>query len=139
MLPGTATLAVARLSDRLANRATLLVPSLGLFAAGFLVLAFVPTLAGAVVGGVLVGVGNGGTSPTLLAYLGDISLETDIGKLGGVYNTFGDLGGTVGPVVALSVAARAGFTVEYAACVAVVGLAGVLVWVALLRPSDQGR
>lgn len=51
-----------------------------------------------------------------MAYLGDISPADDVGKLGGVYNVFGDLGSTLGPIVALPLVARVGFTAEYLAC-----------------------
>jgi MFS family permease len=75
----------------------------------------------------LVGVGVGGTNPPLLAYLGDISPAGDLGKLGGAYNTFGDLGSTLGPLVALPVAARFPVGEAYLACVVLVVLAAVLV------------
>jgi MFS family permease len=51
-----------------------------------------------------------------MAYLGDISPADDVGKLGGVYNVFGDLGSTLGPLVALPLVARVGFAAEYLAC-----------------------
>jgi len=121
------TIAVGRISDDLPNRALLTIPALTLFGAGFAVLAFVPTTVGTVVGVALVGVGVGGTNPPLLAYLGDISPEEDLGKLGGVYNVFGDLGSTVGPLVALPVAARTSVATEYLGSVGLVALAAVLV------------
>jgi MFS family permease len=86
------TVVVGRYSDRLSNRALIAVPALGVLGAGFLLLVLVPTLVGALGGVALIGVGVGGTNPPLLAYLGDISPGGDVGKLGGVYNTFGDLG-----------------------------------------------
>jgi len=121
------TIAVGRISDDLSNRALLTIPALTIFGAGFAVLALVPTTVGAVVGVALVGVGVGGTNPPLLAYLGDISPEEDLGKLGGVYNVFGDLGSTVGPLVALPVAARTSVATEYLGSVGLVALAAVLV------------
>lgn len=121
------TFTVGRYSDSLDNRAALTLPALGVFALGFAILAFVPALWSTLVGVALIGIGVGGTNPPLLAYLGDLSPENDVGKLGGVYNVFGDLGGTMGPLVALPVATAWGFTVEYLACVAVVGLTGFLV------------
>jgi MFS family permease len=120
------TLVVGRYSDSLSNRAALTVPALGVFGAGFAVLALVPGLYTAILGVALVGVGVGATNPPLLAYLGDLSPSDDVGKLGGVYNVFGDLGSTLGPLVALPVATAVGFTVEYLACVALVALAAVL-------------
>ena len=121
------TVLVGRYSDRLSNRALIAIPALGVLGAGFLALAFVPTLAGALGGVALIGVGVGGTNPPLLAYLGDISPGGDVGKLGGVHNTFGDLGSTLGPLVALPLAVEIGFTVEYLVCALLVVGAGALV------------
>ena len=121
------TIAVGRASDGLSNRALLTIPALTVFAAGFVTLGLVPTAAGTALGVALVGVGVGGTNPPLLAYLGDISPAGDLGKLGGVYNVFGDLGSTLGPLVALPVAARVSVRTEYLGCVVVVALAAVLV------------
>lgn len=120
------TLAVGRYSDTLANRAALTLPALAVLASGFVVLALVQTLWSTLLGVALVGIGVGGTNPPLLAYLGDISPADDTGKLGGAYNVFGDLGSTLGPLVALPAVAMVGFRVEYLACVAVVGAAGLL-------------
>jgi len=121
------TVVVGRYSDRLADRSRVTLPGLAALGVGFLVLAFVPTLAGLLAALVLVGVGVGATNPPLLAYLGDISPADGVGKLGGVYNVFGDLGTTVGPVVALPLAAAVGLRVEYLVCASLVVLAGTLV------------
>ncbi|MEF8788613.1 MAG: MFS transporter [Haloarculaceae archaeon] len=121
------TIAVGKLSDGLSNRALLTIPSLTLFAAGFVTLGLLPTALGTGLGVALIGIGVGGTNPPLLAYLGDISPSGDLGKLGGVYNVFGDLGATLGPLVALPVAARFSVRTEYLGCVLVVALAAVLV------------
>ena len=121
------TIAVGRVSDGLSNRALLTIPALTTFAAGFVTLGLLPTAVGTALGVALVGVGVGGSNPPLLAYLGDISPAGDLGKLGGVYNVFGDLGATLGPLVALPVAARVSVRVEYLGCVVVVALAAVLV------------
>jgi MFS family permease len=119
------TIAVGRVSDGLSNRALLTIPALTVFAAGFVTLGLVPTAAGTALGVALVGVG--GTNPPLLAYLGDISPADDGGPRGGVDNVFGDLGSTLGPLVALPVAARVSIRTEYLGCVVVVALAAVLV------------
>jgi MFS family permease len=133
-----ATIAVGRFSDRLSNRALVALPALALLGAGFGVLGtasaalggavgFGPSALATVVGVALVGVGVGGTNPPLLAYLGDISPAGDVGKLGGVYNVFGDFGSTLGPLVALPLAARFPVAVQYVGCVGLVALAGLLV------------
>jgi MFS family permease len=117
---------VGRYSDSLTNRAALTLPALGVFASGFALLALYPSLEATLLGVALIGIGVGGTNPPLLAYLGDISPADDVGKLGGAYNVFGDLGSTLGPLVALPFAAAFGFRVEYLACVALIGVVGLL-------------
>ncbi len=111
-----ATVLVGQYSDQLSNRALVTIPALVVLAAGFGLMVLVPTLAGVVVAVALIGIGVGGSNPPLMAYLGDISPADDVGKLGGVYNVFGDLGSTLGPLVALPLVARVGFAAEYLAC-----------------------
>ena len=123
------TLVVGRYSDRLSNRAALTLPALGVLAAGYALLAFVPTLPSALTGVALVGVG--GSNPPLLAYLGDLSPADDVGKLGGVYNVFGDLGSTLGPLVALPLASAVGVAGEYLLCVGVVAVTVAVVLLTL--------
>jgi MFS family permease len=130
-----ATVFVGRYSDRLENRALVALPALAVLAAGFGVLAAVPTLVGVVVAVALVGLGVGGSNPPLMAYLGDISPDDGTGKLGGVYNVFGDLGSTLGPLVALPLVARVGFAVEYLVCAALALGVGFLVARTLLADA----
>jgi len=120
-------LGVGRLSDTLPSRTYTVIPSLGLFGLGFAILALLPTVLGTVVGVAIIGVGVGGTGPPLMAYLGDIAPGGDVGKLGGVYNVFGDLGSTLGPLVALPLASAIGVGGEYLACVGVVALTVLVV------------
>ena len=75
----------------------------------------------------------------LLAYLGDISPANDVGKLGGVYNVFGDFGSTLGPLVALPFAVRFSYTTEYLGCVLLVVLTGILASVTLLGNEGSQR
>jgi MFS family permease len=121
------TLIVGRYSDGLSNRAALTLPALGVLASGFALLALVPSVPATLAGVALIGIGVGGSNPPLLAYLGDISPADDVGKLGGVYNVFGDLGSTLGPLVALPLVSTVGFRMEYLACVGLILLVGVLV------------
>lgn len=136
---GLTTFVAGDLSDRVTNRASVVIPSLCLLALGFALLAFVPTLVATVVAVILVGVGVGGTNPAMLAYLGDISPADDIGKMGGVYNVFGDIGSTAGPVIALPVAARIGYRTEYLLCVVVAAIVVILVAQTLLGESATAR
>jgi MFS family permease len=120
------TFASGRLSDTLSNRNLLALPALGAFALGFALLGTVPTFPSLVIGLVGIGVGVGGTNPPLMAFLGDLSSEADVGKMGGLYNIFGDVGATAGPLVALPLAEAVGFRATYLACaalaIAVLGL-----------------
>ncbi|WP_321170532.1 MFS transporter [Halobaculum limi] len=115
-------LAVGRLSDSM-GRTTTVVPGLAVFGSGFALAALVPTATGVLAGVGLVGAGAGLAGPPLLAYLGDIAPGGDVGKLGGVYNVFGDLGSTLGPLVALPLAAEVGLATEYLACAGLVVVA----------------
>ncbi|WP_435117417.1 MFS transporter [Halolamina sp. C58] len=121
------TLVVGRLSDRLSSRTYTVLPALGLLAAGFALLVVVPTVTGIVVGVAMIGVGVGGTGPPLLAYLGDIAPGEDVGKLGGVYNVFGDMGSTIGPLIALPLASTIGVGMEYLICAGLAVLTAAMV------------
>jgi len=134
------TVVVGRYSDRLDNRAAITLPALALLAGGFLLLTVFPTLMGALAGVALIGVGVGGTNPPLLALLGDISPSDEVGKLGGVYNVFGDLGSTAGPLLALPAAASLGYVGEYAISAGLVVLtAGLVVLTLFGANQDNGR
>ncbi len=115
------------------------IPSLGFLAVGFALLALVPTLVGTFVGVAIIGIGVEGVNIPLLAYLGDISPENDVGKLGGVYNVFGDFGSTVGPLVALPFAVQFSYITEYLVCVLLVVLTGVIAVLTLLGGGDHQR
>jgi MFS family permease len=135
-----ATILAGRYSDTLSNRALVAIPALGVLAAGFTLLALVPTLPGILVAVASIGIGVGGSNPPLMAYLGDISPADDVGKLGGVYNVFGDLGSTLGPVIALPLVARIGHTAEYLACALLALGVAALVFRTLLgdpTPADS--
>jgi MFS family permease len=121
------TVLSGRVSDRLGNRALITLPAMGLLALGFVLLAVRPTLLGAITGVAAIGFGVGGTNPPLLAYLGDLSPDADVGKIGGVYNIFGDLGSTLGPLLAFPLATRLGYRAGYLACAGVVGITAVVV------------
>jgi MFS family permease len=131
-----ATVVSGRISDALEVRALVTLPAFGLLAAGFAVLAFVTSLAGLVGGVVLVGVGVGSAGPALLATLGDLSPADDVGKLGGLYNVFGDVGLSLGPLVALPAVSAVGFTVTYSVSALVAVACLLLVNATLLATPD---
>jgi MFS family permease len=85
-------------------------------------------------GTALVGFGSGGSGPTLLAILGDITPGDEVGRMGGVYNILGDAGLTLGPLLAVPmVDVWFGFGTTYAICAGGVGLALLLSALPLVR------
>jgi MFS family permease len=125
------------LSDHVENRAIIAVPALVIFAIGFLILGTYNTFNASLLGVSLIGIGVGGTNPPLLAFLGDISAKDDIGKIGGVYNTFGDIGSTLGPLAAIPLAAFIGYQSEYLFSMLLVILTLVLVLYHLILHSSN--
>ena len=129
VVSGGTTVASGWLSDRLSSRALLTVPAFVLFAAGFVVIARVPTIEALFGGLVLMGLGMGGAAPALLAILGDITPGDELGRMGGVYNVFGDVGLSLGPLVAIpAVELWFGYELTYL-------LSGLLVFACLLVVS----
>lgn len=128
------TVASGRLSDSLENRAVVTVPAFLAMVVGLVVLAFVPTLAGLFGATALIGLGVGGTGPVLLALLGDVTPGSEVGRMGGVYNVLGDLGLSLGPLLAVPmVDTWLGFRATYLACAGVVLVTLVLVILTLVR------
>lgn len=134
---GGTTVIAGALSDRVPNRALVTIPGLAFLVAGFGILALYPTQTATLLGVALIGVGVGGTNPPLLAYLGDISPDADVGKMGGIYNVFGDMGATLGPIIALPLAALIGFRAEYLLCAALGIVVSFLVLYTLVGASPD--
>jgi MFS family permease len=111
-----ATVVSGRLSDRVERRALVTLPAFALLAAGFAALALVPSFLGVAAGIALVGAGTGGSGPALLATLGDIAPTGETGKFGGLYNVFGDIGLSIGPLVAFPAVVAVGYDATYLAC-----------------------
>jgi MFS family permease len=134
------TFGSGRLSDGLSNRAYLLVPAFLAMGTGLAVLATVPTLAGLFVGTGLIGVGTGGAGPALLAILGDITPGDEIGRMGSVYNIMGDVGLSLGPLLAVPmVDSWFGFRTTYALCAAAVVATLLVAGVPLVRSGSDPR
>jgi MFS family permease len=129
------TMVVAgRISDRLDNRAVITVPSFIAIALGLALLALFSTLEALFAGVALVGVGNGGAGPALLAILGDITPGNEIGRMGSVYNVMGDLGLVLGPLLAVPMVEQwPGYEASYYIYAAAVVVTMVVVAVPLLR------
>lgn len=85
-----------------------------LLAAGFAALSFATTLWQATLGLVATGIGTGALSVPLLSLLGDLTAEHERGWAIATYQVFGDVGGSIGPVLGLQVGAAVGFLPLYA-------------------------
>ena len=124
-----AAFVVGRAIDRMPLRATPLLPSLAGMAAGFAVLAVAHTLAITLVGTVLIGLSYNAVTLPMLALLGDAVSHRLHGPAVGVYQFFGDVGGTIGPIAGIEIAANIGLLPLYFAMAALPALAIIIaVW-----------
>lgn len=128
--------------DRLALRSGLVVPALAGLAAGFTVLAFADSLWLILAGAVLVGLSYNGITLPMLALLGDATTRNH-GRAVGLYQVFGDIGGSLGPIIGLQAALDIGLLPLYLA-MAVLPLAAEAAAFWLLRSEralcrDGGR
>ncbi len=76
-----------------------IVPAFSLLGIGMLVLGLAPTAAGAVVAGVIMGIGNGMSSGTMLTLGGDLAPPRDPGPFMAALGVMQDLGVVLGPIV----------------------------------------
>ena len=81
-------------------------PSLAVLAAGFATIAVAQTLWPLLLGAVLVGLSYNGVTLPMLTLLGDAVSERQHGPAVGVYQFFGDIGGTIGPIAGIEVATQ---------------------------------
>lgn len=132
------TLATGRYSDTLSDRGLVTLPALGSLAVGLAIVGLFPALYTTILGMAMIGAGVGGTNPPLLALLGDISPADRVGRMGGVYNVFGDLGTTLGPVVAFPVGALVGYGTTYLASIVLIVIAAASVFLTLLDVEAGG-
>lgn len=107
------TLYIGAALDRVPTRTGLALPGVAAAAAGFIVLALTSNPWLAVVGVVLLGLGMGGTSIPLLTLLGDLTPESRRGQVVGYYQFFGDVGGSLGPILGIELVMGLGFTTTY--------------------------
>jgi MFS family permease len=88
-----------RLGDRFAAHGRLAFVGLVLLIPSLLIIALVPTSTGVVVGMIAIGVAGGALSPALLTLVGKTLPPHQRGTGVGVLQLFGDIGGTLGPLV----------------------------------------
>ncbi|HUX12879.1 MAG TPA: MFS transporter [Spirochaetia bacterium] len=107
------TVLVGRLIDRVSSRVLPAIPAIGAAAAGFALLGLSTRLIPAAVSLVLIGAGSGATSTPLLALLGDLTPGERRGNVVGLYQFFGDIGGSFGPIAGLELGGRFGYQPVY--------------------------
>ncbi len=118
---GVTTVVTGWLSDMLSDRTLLTIPAFLSMAGGFSLTAFVPALGPLLGAIVLIGGGMGMAAPALLAILGDLTPGEELGRMGGVYNGMGDVGLSLGPLVAIpAVDLWFGYRLTYALCAVLV-------------------
>ncbi len=106
-----------RLIDKVGRRSTLVIPALTVLAAGYAVLAFASNLGLALLGVILVGISYNGVNLPMLALLGDVT-KRHYGRAVGIYQVFGDIGGSLGPIIGLEAGINLGLTSLYLAIAA---------------------
>jgi len=125
------------LSDRRGSRVPILLCFLGVTSAGFVLLALADSVATLAVACLCIGLGQGGTSGPLMALLGDLVADSEMGRAVGTNNVFGDIGGGFGPIVALPLVERVGFPPVYAACAALPLVAALFLLAGVKRETGQ--
>ncbi|AGB33329.1 major facilitator superfamily protein [Natrinema pellirubrum DSM 15624] len=137
---GSMTIVTGWLSDMVSDRTLLTVPAFLAMGAGFLVIAYVPTIEALLGAIVLVGAGMGAAAPALLAIMGDLTPGDELGRMGGVYQVMGDVGLSLGPLVAIpAVDLWFGYQLTYVLCAALVLSCLTIVSLPLLRNPEVTR
>jgi MFS family permease len=132
------SLLIGRRLDALGRRTRLLGAAVALLVAGYLLLAFTPTLALILVALVVIGVGTGAIVIPLLTLIGDLVAPGLRGRATAIYQVASDCGGTAGPIVGLILGVRFGFFAIYAG-VAALFVLSLPVAVALARAERPIR
>ena len=104
---------LGRKLDLLTLRSSLVLPALAVLSMGFIVLALAPSLWMTFLGAMLVGASFNGISVPMLALLGDVTRPEYYGRGVGVYQLFGDVGGSLGPIVGLEAGLHFGMLPTY--------------------------
>ncbi|WP_254522152.1 MFS transporter [Natrinema caseinilyticum] len=137
---GSMTIATGRVSDLVSDRTLLTIPAFLSMGAGFLVIAYVPTIEALLGAIVLLGAGMGAAAPALLAIVGDLTPGDELGRMGGAYQVMGDIGLSLGPLVAIpAVDSWFGYRSTYILCAALVLSCLTIVSVPLLRNPEVSR
>ncbi len=123
------------ISDRFRTRVPILVFFLLLTAAGFVLLANAHCVASLTLATIAIGAGQGGTSGPLLALLADLTPKERMGRAVGTNNVLGDIGGGLGPILALPLVGIIGFQSLYLASASLPLLAIAILLVGVYRQT----
>lgn len=113
-------------SDRAQSRVPILLVFLGVTSVGFLLLALADSASVLAIACLCIGLGQGGTSGPLMALLGDLVADGEMGRAVGTNNVFGDIGGGFGPIITLPIVDAVGFWPVYLCCAAMPLVAAVI-------------
>ncbi len=96
------------LSDKYGRKAVI-VPASIVSGLSLLAFSYCGSYAGFLASGALLGVGTGMAGPAPAAYVADLARPGSYGLTMGIYRTFGDVGGAIGPILLGWIADRFGF------------------------------
>ncbi|MBX0286636.1 MFS transporter [Halomicroarcula sp. F28] len=134
---GLSMYAGGAITDRRGSRVPTLLVFLVATSVGFALLAVTESVPALVVACLLIGGGQGGSSGPLMALLGDLVPDAQMGRAVGTNNVLGDLGGGFGPIVTLPLVDAVGFDPIYVACAALPLLAGLVLLAGVRRETGQ--
>ncbi|KDE59467.1 MFS transporter [Halostagnicola sp. A56] len=135
------TISGGAISDSVGARVPVLVCFLLTNCLGFVVLTMAPSFWYVVAACGLIGAGQGGVGGPLTALLADLTPEDRMGRAMATNNVLGDVGGGLGPLIAVPIAQSVGFDFLYALsvfiplCGAVVLVAGIYTHTGSLSPT----
>jgi MFS family permease len=133
-----AALAAGSLLDRRASRTSLLLPAAVLTAAGFAGLDLVHHAVGMGAALAAIGLGSGALTIPLLTLLSDKAERHAQGRAMSLYQVYGDIGGSLGPIVGLQCGVLVGYGPIYlGVAAAMLVVAAPLYW--LVRQERDGH
>ncbi len=135
-----ASLGAGAFLDRHSGRTSLLIPGAVVTALGFAGLAVAGATWSLGLSLAALGVGGGMLNIPLLTLLSDTATRETQGRAMGLYQVYGDVGGSLGPIVGLEVGTRLGYSPLYLGiAVAMVAVIVPLYWLVRHEPAGPAR
>jgi MFS family permease len=119
---------IGHLLDRIAMRTIPLLPCLMGLSTGFILLGVSRSLTTTLAGVALTGISFNGITLPLLTLLGDITRPERYGRAVGTYQIFGDIGGSLGPILGLEASLHFGLRTTYLGVAALLILSIPAAW-----------